>query len=66
MLNALQYPDEDVAECSLISSWKVIIHKTMLKSSNVLTQELGKLEKEDISLEIAYGPVDKLRSEEGI
>ena len=64
VLNALQYPDEDVADCSLISSWEGIIHKTMLKSSNVLTQELGKLEKEDISQEIAYGPVDKPSSEE--
>lgn len=48
MLNSLQYPEKDVDECSMISIWEIIIHKNLLKTSNMLEQELGKLEKEDV------------------
>ncbi|XP_050878278.1 uncharacterized protein LOC127082091 [Lathyrus oleraceus] len=60
ILNALQYPEEDVVECSMISSWEGIIHKNLLKSNNVLEQELGKLEKEDVQHDgIISGPLCK-------
>lgn len=48
VLNALYYPEDDLANCSIISSWERIIHKNLLKISNVLEQELGKLEKDEI------------------
>lgn len=47
MLNSLQYPEKDVDECSMILILERIIHKNLLKTSNILEQELGKLEKED-------------------
>lgn len=60
ILNALQYPEEDVVECSMISSWEGIIYKNLLKSNNVLEQELGKLEKEDVQHDgIISGPLCK-------
>lgn len=36
ILNPLHYPGEDLADCSMIPSWKGIIHKNLLKSNNVL------------------------------
>ena len=44
----------------MISSWEGIIHKSLLKSSEVLTQALGMLEKGYVSREgIMYGPMCK-------
>ncbi|KAI5412153.1 hypothetical protein KIW84_057000 [Lathyrus oleraceus] len=59
-LEPIKYPEEDVVECSMISSWEGIIHKNLLKSNNVLEQELGKLEKEDVQHDgIISGPLCK-------
>ncbi|XP_058725984.1 uncharacterized protein LOC131597296 [Vicia villosa] len=43
VLNALQYPEEEIADCSMISCWDGIIHKSLLKTTDVLTQEMGKV-----------------------
>lgn len=60
VLNALQYSEEDVAVCSMIYSWEGMVHKILLQSSNVLEQELGKLEKEEAQHEeILCGPLSK-------
>lgn len=47
VLNVFQYLDEEVVYCLMISSWENIIYKNLLKSSNVLGQELGNLDKYD-------------------
>lgn len=36
VLNALQYLEEDVVECSINSSWEGMVRKSLLKSSNML------------------------------
>ena len=63
VLNALQYPEEDVADCSMISSWEGIIHKNLLKTSDALEQELGKLEKQGPQEGIIYGPMKNCEEE---
>ena len=63
VLNALKYPEEEVADCSMISSWEGIIHKNLLKTSDVLEQELGKLEKPWPQEGIIYGPMEKSEEE---
>lgn len=34
VLKALQYPEEEVADYSMISGWENIVHKNLLKNSN--------------------------------
>ncbi|XP_058751568.1 uncharacterized protein LOC131624648 [Vicia villosa] len=58
VMNALQYPEEEVADCLMISYWDRIVHKSLLKSIDVLTQELGKV-KEILQEGIMYGPMNQ-------
>lgn len=44
VLKALQYPEEEMANCSMISSWEGMIHRNLLKQTDFLTQELKKQE----------------------
>lgn len=46
VLNALQYPKEKFVDISMIFGWENIVHKNLLKSTNNLEQESGKLNKE--------------------
>lgn len=65
VLNELQYPKEEVVDCLMISSWDNIIHKNMVKSSNILEQELGKLNEEVVKKEgILSGPLSKSNKKE--
>lgn len=36
LLSALNYPEEDYVDCSLISSWETMVHKSLIKSSKNL------------------------------
>lgn len=65
VLNALHYLKEEVADCSMISSLENIIHKNLLKSINILHQELGKLNKKVEENEgIICGPLSKSTEKE--
>lgn len=59
ILNALQYPKEEVVDCSLISSCENVVHNNLIKCNN-LEPDLGKLEKDkSINEGILSGPLNK-------
>lgn len=52
VLKALQYPEEELANCSMISSWEGMIHRSLLKQTDVLAQDLKQQEESTIPEEV--------------
>lgn len=60
ILNALEYLEEEVVDCSLICIWEMVVHKNLTKCKNNLEQELGKLDKDEpLDEGILSGPLHK-------
>lgn len=41
ILSAFKYHEEDITDCSLISSWDSLIHNKIIKSKDELEKKLG-------------------------
>lgn len=52
IINALKYPNEDIANYSLISSWNSLIHKQLINSKDGLENELGDIEKKELGKDL--------------
>lgn len=48
VLYSLKYPDEEITECSLISSWDTLILKQLLKGTDMLRCDIKELRNKDI------------------